>query len=234
MFSLLRSKIIPILWLVFVPFLVHGQWNLANHDLKKFYFGITLSYNQAEFHLNHSAYFLQQDTVLVAEPLITSGFGLGLIGTMRLNKRFSLRINPSLIFAEKNIRYVLNQDSSQTQANQNIESVLTSLPIQIKFESDRIKNFKVYAIGGLKMDYDLSENSRAKKGNQLILIHALDFGYEGGVGFQFYFPSFIFSPEIKISNGLGNLLVGNKGYIYSHVLDKLTSRMIIFSIHLEG
>jgi hypothetical protein len=60
------------------------------------------------------------------------------------------------------------------------------------------------------------------------------FGYEGGLGFHFYFPSFIFSPEIKISNTFGNVHSRDAGLIYSNVIDRMQARMIVFAIHLEG
>ena len=62
----------------------------------------------------------------------------------------------------------------------------------------------------------------------------LDYGVEAGLGFNFYFPSFIFSPEIKISNGLRNIHSRDELLKYSNVLDRIQSRQIIFSIHLEG
>ncbi|HUX84513.1 MAG TPA: outer membrane beta-barrel protein [Chitinophagaceae bacterium] len=234
---LLHLRRIPIgLLAVFclLPLLGQAQWNQTDHDTKKYYFGITLAYNQAHFHVDQSSYFLKQDTVLGVQPTYSSGFDLGLLGNLRLNNRFDLRINPSLIFAEKNLQYLVNQDSSKSNVYQNIESVIVSLPLQVKFKSDRINDFRVYAIAGMKMDYDLSSNSRAKRGENLIMIHSLDWGYEAGIGFEFYLPSFIFSPEIKISNGLGNLLIGNHGFVYSNVVQRLTSRMVILSIHLEG
>lgn len=234
MFHVYRFKVGALIILCLLPMLCSAQWNMTDHDAKQYYFGITLAYNTSHFHLDPSSYFLKQDTVLSATPLNSSGFDLGLLANLRLNNRFDLRLNPSLIFAEKNIMYVVNQDSSTSNVYQDIESVLISLPLQVKFKSDRINNFRVYVIGGMKMDYDLSSNARAKQGDNLILIHSLDYGYEAGIGFEFYLPSFIFSPEIKISNGLGNLLVGNHGYVYSTVIQRLTSRMIIFSIHLEG
>ncbi len=61
-----------------------------------------------------------------------------------------------------------------------------------------------------------------------------DYGFELGAGFEFYFESFIFSPEFKISNGLGNVHAVDKNLRYSNVIDQLHSRMIVFSIHLEG
>ena len=57
---------------------------------------------------------------------------------------------------------------------------------------------------------------------------------EAGVGFNFYFPSFILSPELKFSNGLNNLHDRDQKLNYSRVLEGIQSRMIVFTIHLEG
>jgi hypothetical protein len=89
-------------------------------------------------------------------------------------------------------------------------------------------------LGGGKVDFDLASNARARKAEELVKIQKLDYGIEGGIGFNFYFKSFIFSPEIKISNGLGNIHSRDINLKYSSVLDKIQSRMIVFSIHLEG
>jgi hypothetical protein len=89
-------------------------------------------------------------------------------------------------------------------------------------------------LGGIKGDIDLASNARTKRDDQLVKIGKYDYGYELGIGFNFYFPSFIFSPEIKISNGLQNIHSRDPSLIYSSVLDRITSRMIVFCIHLEG
>ena len=121
-----------------------------------------------------------------------------------------------------------------TDVTKRIESVIVSFPLQVKFNSDRIGNFRVYMLGGGKVDFDLASNARARKAEELVKIEKLDYGIEGGVGFNFYFKSFIFSPEIKISNGLKNIHSRDVNLKYSSVLDKIQSRMIVFSIHLEG
>jgi len=106
--------------------------------------------------------------------------------------------------------------------------------VQVKFNSDRIGNFRVYMLGGVKGDVDLASNARARKAEQLVKINKYDYGFELGLGFNFYFPSFIFSPEVKISNGLSNLHSRDENLKYSSALDRILSRMIVFSIHLEG
>jgi hypothetical protein len=206
------------------------------HDTKPYYFGITLSSNLARFKTDLHSYFLQQDTVMVAEPANSGGFALGLSATARLSNRFEARFNPQLAFMDRNILYKLKYPDKEdgTDVTKKIESVIVTFPLQVKFNSDRIGNFRVYMLGGGKVDFDLASNARARKAEELVKIQKLDYGVEAGLGFNFYFPSFIFSPEIKISNGLNNIHSRDKDLKYSNVFDKIQSRMIVFSIHLEG
>ena len=80
----------------------------------------------------------------------------------------------------------------------------------------------------------MASNARKQKAEDLVKIDKYDWGPEFGIGFNFYFPSFIFSPEIKISNGMRNLHDRDANLKYSSVFDKIQSRMIVFTIHLEG
>ncbi|MFY0252445.1 outer membrane beta-barrel protein [Chitinophaga sp. 30R24] len=235
MFHLLRYTLIFLLLVLVLP--AKGQQtnlNMLEHDAKPYYFGITLAANQSNFKLGHSNAFLATDSIMVAEPLRTMGFNLGLLANARLSEHFDLRINPQLVFASKNLYYRETYPKPQQDTVQRIESILLSFPLQIKFKSDRIGNMRVYTIAGLKYDYDLASNARTRRADNLVKVKKGDYGYEAGAGFEFYFESFIFAPEFKISNGFGNVHVKDPSLRYSNVIDKLQSRMIVFSIHLEG
>ena len=210
--------------------------NLFDHDSKPYYFGITLGVNLARFQPELHSRFLQDDSVMIAEPINSGGFTLGLSATVNLTPRFEARINPQLMFIERNIFYKLKYPDLDGQKDQTkkVESVIMSFPFQVKFNSDRIGNFRVYMLGGVKADIDMASNARAKRADDLVKINKYDYGVELGLGFNFFFESFIFSPEIKISNGLGNIHSRDANLKYSSVFDKIQSRMIVFSIHLEG
>lgn len=208
-----------------------------DHDNKPYYFGITLAGSKTGFHTTTHPYYLAQDTVLVTEPTGTGGFALGLSATARLAPRLEGRFNPTLQFAERNLQYKLRYPDVQeggTDINKKVESVILSFPLQFKFNSDRIGNFRVYLLGGGKLDYDLASNAKARQAEDMVKIEKLDYGVEGGMGFNFYFPSFILSPEVKFSNGLRNMHSRDQNLKYSNVIDRIQSRMIVFSIHLEG
>jgi hypothetical protein len=208
----------------------------TEHDSKPYYFGITLGGNLARFQMEHHPRFLQYDSVMVAEPLNSGGFSLGLSATAKLTNRFEGRINPQLLFTERSIFYQLKYPDrvDGTEVMKRVESVIFTLPFQVKFNSDRIGNFRVYMLGGFKVESDLAANARARRAEDLVKLEKGDYGIEIGMGFNFYFPSFILSPEIKVSNGMRNLHARDENLKYSNVIDRIQSRMIMFSIHLEG
>ena len=214
----------------------HRDLNLPDHDSKPYYFGISLGVNLARFHTELHSKFLLHDSVYVAEPLNSGGFSLGLLATTRLSDRFEFRFNPQLLFTERNLYYELKfpEFDLGTKVTKKVESVIVTFPFQFKFRSDRIENFRVYMMAGVKADIDLASNARARKAEELVKINKYDYGIEAGVGFNFYFQSFIFSPEIKISNGLGNIHSRDANLKFSNVFDRIQSRMIFFVIHLEG
>ncbi|NOT49792.1 MAG: PorT family protein [Chitinophagaceae bacterium] len=210
--------------------------NLPDHDDKPYYFGITIGINLARFQTDLHRRFLETDSVFVAEPVNSGGLTLGLSATGRISNRFQLRFNPQLMFIERGIFYKLKYPdiNGDTAVTKKVESVIMSFPFQLKFQSDRIENFRVYAFAGFKFDIDMASNARAKKAEELIKIQSSDFGPEFGIGFNFFFQSFIFSPEIKISNGLRNIHARDEHLKFSNVFDRIQSKMIVFSIHLEG
>ena len=108
------------------------------------------------------------------------------------------------------------------------------LPLQVKFKSERINNFRFYALAGAKFDYDMAANARSHRPDEFLKVSPVDFGVELGIGFEFYNPNFIFSPEIKISQGLTNQLFEDHGLPLTNAIQSLLTRMIVISIHLEG
>jgi hypothetical protein len=207
-----------------------------NHDNWPYYFGMSISYNHSSLHPSKHPLFLQNDSVLSVEPGSSGGIALGLVGTLQLSPRFSLRANPQLIIGgAKYFTYSLKYPTATERfiEKKTLPSTIVSFPLQVKFNSDRIGNFRTYLMGGVKYDMDLASNSSARNAEDLVKLNKNDYGIEAGIGFNFFFPFVTFSPELKISNGLSNIHSRDASLKYSNVLDKLQSRMIVFSIILE-
>ena len=206
---------------------------MPDHDDKPYYFGITFGLNYSVYQISYTESFANTDTFKKIQPHWQPGFNLGLIGNLKLNRYFDLRFVPSLSFSEKNLVYEYGYPNDST-VSKNIESIYMHLPLQIKIKSDRIGNFRFYALVGAKYDYDLAANARSHRPDEFLKVSPSDFGAELGVGFEFFNPNFIFSPEIKLSQGLTNQLYPDHGLQLTNAIQSLLTRMIVISIHLEG
>ncbi len=235
----LRKQTIIILSSLLINFSLKAQpheINRPNHDSWPYYFGLTLAYNSSTLHPSKDPLFIQNDSILSVEPGASGGIALGLLATMKLSNRFEFRANPQLIVGgSKFFTYTLKYPfaGESTIEKKTLPSTIVSFPLQIKFNSDRITNFRVYMMGGLKYDIDLASNSGARNAEDLIKLKKFDLGYEAGIGFNFYLHFVTFSPELKVSNGLTNIHSRDPALKFSNVLDKLQSKMIVVSFNLE-
>jgi hypothetical protein len=242
MLHIQRKKVIkPLALFIFLFMICTSAWSQKEvyqleHDAKPYYFGITIGANITRFQIEQHPRFLQYDSVLEILPLSSPGFQLGLNATGKLSNRFEIRFNPMLMFTDRSITYRLKYKDAVDgyEPTKKIESVIFSFPFQLKFNSDRIGNFRVYMLGGAFTQLDLAANARSRRAEDLVKLKKSDYGVELGMGFNFYFQSFIFSPEIKLSNGIPNVHSRDENLKYSNVIDRIQSRMIVISIHLEG
>lgn len=243
MHHLLRKKTIALLCFISFSSILKAQLrdglHLTETDEKRYHIGIVIMGAQSRFHINQHPNFLNQDSVLVTSPDNNMGFGIGGMHTFRISRRFEARVVfPQLMFANKTITYHLKYPKANSEelpiTTKTIESLLLGVPVQLKFKSDRINNFRFYIMGGGKVETDLSSKARAKNAEDLIKLKPFDFGIEAGIGFNFYMPYFILSPEIKISNGISNSHSRDPDLKFSNVIDRMQSRMVVFSLIFEG
>jgi hypothetical protein len=238
MHHLLRKQIVLLILLSVGVLHAQAQREIyrINHDNLPYYFGLTLGYNSSYLQVSKSPKFLQSDSIRSVIPGSSGGIAMGLLATLRLADHFEARANPQLVIGgSKFLSYTLGitKPGEASFQKQILPATLVSFPFHIKFNSDRIGNFKTYLLGGFKFDMDLSSNSAVRNADDIIKLKKYDFGLEAGMGFNFYLPFVTVSPEIKISYGLSNIHQLDPALKYSNVLDKIQSRMIVFSIHLE-
>jgi len=207
--------------------------NMEDHDAKPYYFGLTFSTNFSQYQVKYSQSFANTDTFMRIQPGTGPGFNLGIMGNLRLNSFVDLRLIPSISFAEKKLSYNDPLNNGE-YTEKNIESILIHLPLQLKFKSDRIHNFRFYGMTGGKFDYDMAANASSRKKDEFLKFKPMDLGYEIGFGLEFYYPNFIFSPEIKLSQGLTNQIYIDRGLQLTNAIDQIRTRTIVISIHIEG
>jgi len=207
-----------------------------NHDNLPYYFGIYLAYNKASLHPNKNPRFLADDSVLTAEPGSTGGVALGFLATFKISDHWEFRLNPNLIIGgAKPFTYTLNNPAPGENLieKKSLPSSIFTFPLQFKFNSDRIDNFRVYMLFDGYVATDLMANAGNRNAEDLIKLKKGDYGLETGIGFNFYLKFVTLSPELKFSYGMANIHSRDPNLKFSSVFDKLQSRMISFSINIE-
>lgn len=229
--------------------------NLPKFYSIKYHFGFTIAGNTSDFRLNVKPTSLLPDTLIknnkdttryfirtiYTQP--TSGFALGFVADMRLHDYIRLRCTPSFASASRNIEYTLANLGGDTtkKFTKQVESFYVLAPLELKFQSKRLGNFSAYVIGGGGYTYDvfnrgITAGSQAGSGNSVdnnVKIRSHDFYYSAGGGTDFYLPYFKLGLEIKLQVGTKNLLIpGNN--VFSNSIDKIRSRMVVFTVTFEG
>ena len=101
------------------------------------------------------------DSISGIESVNSTGVSLAWLVNIRLSNHFDIRTYPvNLTFTERNFLYNLNYPDKpageDSITEKKTQSISLSIPLQIKFSSDRINDFKVYMIAGGKVEYDLA------------------------------------------------------------------------------
>ena len=210
-----------------------GNYNFLSFEQKPYYFGITLGFNNSTFRVFRSDEFIRNDSIRIIEDVRGPGFNLGIVSNLKIGDYFDFRFLPTLSFAEKVIQYTPTESRS-LQRTRTLEQVLVQLPFHVRYKSAPFNDVRLFVVAGVKFDFDVANENRTRQANELVKIATSDFSGEVGVGMQIFFPYFIFSPEIKISQGLGNSLIYDPLLLEASVLERVLSRTFTLSFHFEG
>ncbi len=210
-----------------------GNYNFLDFNQKPYYFGITLAYNSSNFKVYQSREFILNDSINTVESVTGPGFNLGIVTNLKIGENFDVRFLPTLSFGERNINYNPTRFDRRPFARR-VESVFVEMPFHARYKSAPFHDMRLFVIAGIKYSFDVASDSRSRNAETLVKIAPNDFAYEVGAGVQMFLPYFIFSPEIKFSHGLNNILIFDKELEESSVIDKVLSRTFTLSFHFEG
>ena len=227
-FYIHRLKIILTLCLIANVLLCEAQrtrWvqrNNPNYDDKKLTYGFLIALHTSNYQVDYADKFITQqfDTVHSVNPMWSSGFSLGFIVNYRLSEFLDLRLTPQVAFYEQSVRY---QYTDETFADETVESTMVEFPLLLKYKSERRGNIRMYMIGGVKPAFEASGKKEQTK--EELELKATNISIEAGFGFDLYYPLFKFSPEIRFSRGLIDIL-GNTTNEFGQPLTRVNTNTV--------
>lgn len=212
-FNIHRAKIIPVLLLLIMfswrgNAQIQGEINLPNSDTKRLKYGFSIGIHSSTFKLKYADVFTTPDwdSVKSINPINSVGFSIALMANFKLEQYADLIITPRIGFYQNIIEFTYT-DPNRDVFRANTELTRLEVPFLLKYKSARRGNTRVYLIGGFTPSIRVSGARKEEDLNRRIVVNDENITVDFGFGLDLYYPLFRFSPEIRFSKGLGNLLV---------------------------
>jgi hypothetical protein len=199
--------------------------NNPNYDEKKLTYGFLIGLHSSAYQIKYSDLFVSQafDTLYAVEPGWSPGFSLGFIMNYKVADLLDFRLTPTVAFYEHTLLYRYTDD--QPNDEQVIETTMVEFPLLLKFKSERRENLRMYMIGGVKPAIEASGKKELKNVTSELEITGGNLSLDVGFGLDIYYPLFKFSPELRFSRGMVNVLDNTKN-IYGQPLQRVNTNTI--------
>jgi hypothetical protein len=129
-------------------------------------------------------------------------------------------MTPAVAFYENKVRYQFTNEGFE---DARVETTMVEFPVLLKYKSERRGNIRMYMIGGIKPAieaYGKKDNNKEE-----LEVIGTNLSLEAGFGFDLYYPLFKFSPEIRFSRGIIDIL-GNTTNAYGQPLQQVNTNTV--------
>jgi hypothetical protein len=203
--------------------------NQENFDQQRLSWGYFLGFNWYDYKIDYKNY--TSSEILVD---VTTGFNVGLIGDLRLNRFFNLRFEPGLYYTDRTLNYA---ELEGNDAMRTVTATYLNFPLLLKFSSVRTGNIKPFLVGGVSATLNLSSNSESTDDNYQDVFRVEDWtqNYEMGFGIDIYLEYFKFTPSIRGVFGMNNELIpdNDPNSPWTGNIDSLKSRGFLLNFTFQ-
>lgn len=231
--------------------------NLEDFDLNKFSYGFYLAANNFDYKMNLSPIYGMDGNQNLVESKATYSFGAGLIGKMRLNEFFDLRIEPGLHFVQRDLTFNTFEHNSQYAGGTNsnppfipitepgeehikkiVKSTYIDIPVLLEVHGDRWYNSRPYAAAGINYLVNLQSNQTSADDNFQNVFRSTthNFGWTAEIGIQLYFSRFKLTPAIRGTFFTNNELVSDNATTppyWTPAISTMQTRAFMFVLKFE-
>lgn len=199
--------------------------NNPNYDNRFLSYGFLIGVHTSAYQLKYSERFTspELDSLYSINPRWSGGFTLGFLVNLNVADFLDIRMLPQVSFYEHSLEYERIDDQTIEEL---VETTVVEFPLLMKYKSERRGNTRMYFVGGIKPGFEASgKNDIDEVSDENIDIKTLNFSFDIGFGVDIYYPLFKFSPEIRFSKGLTNML-GNEDNVFGAGIDRLNTNTI--------
>jgi hypothetical protein len=228
-----------IILLLTIPLLASAQKakpkNDSSYDDRPLHFGFSLGVNAMDFKIKPAGPILNPDGLFPEVATLNPGVNIQVVINYRPANFVDFRFLPGVSLGQRTINFYKN--GVLYSGDQKLESSFLEFPLLLKFKGARLNNSRPYVITGLNFKYDLAGKREYDDATNIFLrLHRFDPYYTVGAGVDFYLPEFKLSIEVKMENGMRDVLVHTPAPMhpeYCNAISSMRSQMWVLAFHFE-
>lgn len=186
--------------------------NQQEFDKQRIHWGYFLGFNTYNYKINYTEGYEIKNSSQEIQVKTSGGFNVGFVTSLRVNEYLSLRFEPGLYYGKKQLFFPQLAESTITSNVRTINSTYLNFPLLLKFSALRTGNIRPYLAGGFSKSLNLGSNQDSKDDNYAgkFRVKKWTNNYELGLGIDFYFEHFKFTPSVRGVFGMGDELVRDR------------------------
>ena len=206
--------------------------NLINYEDQWIHYGFLIGIHSSKYVIKHSDFFTSpaMDTVHSIVPGNLAGFKLGFVINMKVSQYLDFRILPTVGFYENDLSYRFTNGITQLELK---DATMVELPLLLKYKSARRGNLAMYTVFGVNPSFEAAGKGDEQDITERLELRNWNVAIDVGVGLDMYFAFFKFSPEIRYSYGLRNMLTDDPND-FSVGLSRLATQNLGIFMTFEG
>ncbi len=209
-----------------------GGLHLPNFDEQRVHYGFLLGGHTSRFRLKYSDEFTtpELDSVHSVLPTEKPGFKIGFVVDFHLFQYLDARLVPTFSFYQLGLDYRYYDGTVLQELR---DPTYFELPFLLKYKSVRRENRGIYLLAGLTPAVKVSGSKKEQDSSERLLISKFNLFLDIGVGLDLFQPLFKFSPEVRYSFGLPNIL-DNQQNDFSRGIESLHIHSFTIYMTFEG
>lgn len=206
--------------------------NLIHYEDQWIHYGFSIGVHSSKYMIRYSDYFTSpaMDTVHSIIPGNLGGFKLGFVINMKIAQYLDFRILPTVGFYEYDLSYRFTDGTTQRELK---DATMVELPLLLKYKSARRGNIAMYMLAGINPSLEAASKGNEEDVRERLELKNWNLAIDVGVGLDIYNAFFKFSPEIRYSYGLRNMLTETPND-FSVGLQNLTTQNLGIFVTFEG
>jgi hypothetical protein len=201
--------------------------NLPGYDDRFLTYGFTLGGHTSTLRPKFSEAFRSPsfgDTLNII-PGVPMGFSIGFLANFRAAEFLDIRLMPKVAFYDYTLKFeTADQDAATKDALADFTTI--DIPLSLKYKSQRRGNHRMFVTGGMTSIIDVTGKKQREVNTEAGLrLSGNNLTADVGFGVDFYFALFKFSPEIRYSYGVRDVLE-NKENQLGRAFDRMGTHII--------